>query len=68
MQNRPVSPDRPDNLYEPVQNKAATHGIFDAQAKTTSPQLWAATHRPIVAGGGCGNRGRRSGGTARLAR
>ncbi|MDQ6730504.1 MAG: SDR family oxidoreductase, partial [Actinomycetota bacterium] len=35
MQNRPVSPDRPDNLYEPVQNKAATHGLFDAQAKNT---------------------------------
>ena len=50
MQNRPVSPDRQDNLYEPVQNKAATHGIFDAQAITTSPQLWAATHRPLVAG------------------
>src|SRR5512135_1112026 len=50
MQDRPVSPGRPDNLYEPVQDKAATHGIFDAQAKTRSPQLWAATHRPIIAG------------------
>ena len=50
MQDRPVSPDRPNNLYEPVQDKAATHGIFDTQAKTRSPQLWAATHRPIVAG------------------
>ncbi len=54
MQNRPVSPDRPDNLYEPVQNKAATHGLFDAQAKNTSPQLWAATHRPIMAGAAAG--------------
>ncbi len=50
MQDRPVSRDRPDNLYEPVQDLAATHGIFDDRAKTRSPQLWAATHRPIVAG------------------
>ncbi|MEO9120487.1 MAG: SDR family oxidoreductase [Solirubrobacteraceae bacterium] len=54
MQNRPVSPNRPDNLYEPVQDKAATHGLFDAQAKNTSPQLWAATHRPIMAGAATG--------------
>ncbi|QEC46405.1 SDR family oxidoreductase [Baekduia soli] len=52
MKNHPVDPDRPDNLYAPVQNEAATHGIFNAQAKTTSPQLWAATHRPIVAAAG----------------
>ncbi len=50
VSDMPVSPDRPDNLYEPVSDKAATHGIFDAQAKTRSPQLWAATHRPLVAG------------------
>ena len=37
----PVGRDRPDNLFEPVPSKAATHGIFDAQAKTRSPQLWA---------------------------
>jgi short-subunit dehydrogenase len=46
----PVSADRPDNLFEPVPDQAATHGIFDAQAKTHSPQLWAATHRLAVAG------------------
>ena len=68
MQNRPVSRDRPDNLYEPVQNKAATHGIFDAQAKTTSPQLWAATHRPIMAGAAAGIAAAAVAATARLAR
>ncbi len=31
------------------QGEAATHGIFDAQAKTRSPQLWAATHRRLLA-------------------
>ena len=44
MQGHPVSPDRPDNLFEPLPDKAATHGIFDDQAKPHSPQLWAATH------------------------
>ena len=46
----PVSPDRPDNLFEPVPDKAATHGIFDDEAKRRSPQLWASTHRALLAG------------------
>ncbi|MGI8904550.1 MAG: SDR family oxidoreductase [Solirubrobacteraceae bacterium] len=50
IQDMPVAPGRPDNLYAPVQDLAATHGMFDAQAKARSPQLWAATHRPLVAG------------------
>jgi NADP-dependent 3-hydroxy acid dehydrogenase YdfG len=45
----PVAPDRPDNLYEPVPSLAATHGIFDGQAKARSPQLWATTHRGALA-------------------
>ena len=52
MKDHPVSPNRPDNLYEPVPDKAATHGIFDAQAKQRSPQLWMATHRGAVGGAG----------------
>ena len=50
VDDMPVGPDRPDNLFEPVQDEAATHGMFDAQAKTHSPQLWAATHRRLLAG------------------
>ena len=50
MQDKPVSPDRPDNLYEPVVDLAATHGIFDAKAKTRSPQLWVNTHWGATAG------------------
>ncbi|HEX4345607.1 MAG TPA: SDR family oxidoreductase [Solirubrobacteraceae bacterium] len=46
----PVPADRLDNLFEPLPELAATHGIFNDQAKTRSPQLWAATHRPAVAG------------------
>jgi short-subunit dehydrogenase len=45
VEGMPVSPDRPDNLYHPVEAEAATHGIFDDKAKTRSPQLWATTHR-----------------------
>jgi short-subunit dehydrogenase len=50
MKDRPVSPDRPDNLFEPVVDKAATHGIFDDQAKSLSPELWLATHRAVAGG------------------
>jgi short-subunit dehydrogenase len=46
----PVPPDRPNNLHEPVPQLAATHGIFDDQAKPRSPQLWAAKHRYLSAG------------------
>jgi short-subunit dehydrogenase len=45
----PVGPDRPDNLFEPLPAKAATHGIFNDEAVARSPQLWAATHRPLLA-------------------
>jgi short-subunit dehydrogenase len=44
----PVDPDRPDNLFEPQPQLAATHGIFDDKAKTRSPELWTATHRRML--------------------
>jgi len=50
MSDRPVPADRPNNLYEPVEGAAATHGIFDDQAKTRSPQLWLSVHRRAVGG------------------
>jgi short-subunit dehydrogenase len=50
MADVPASPDRPGNLFEPVESEAATHGRFDSQAKTRSPQLWATTHRPLIGG------------------
>jgi short-subunit dehydrogenase len=40
-----VSPDRPDNLFEPVQADFAADGIFADQAKTFSPQNWTNLHR-----------------------
>jgi short-subunit dehydrogenase len=50
IQGRPVAPGRPSNLFAPVRGGAATHGIFDERARTHSTQLWATTHRPLVAG------------------
>ena len=41
---------RPDNLYEPVAGDQAAHGTFDDRARDFSPQLWANTHRGLVAG------------------
>jgi short-subunit dehydrogenase len=41
---------RPDNLFEPVPREAATRGMFDDKAHDRCYQLWASTHRPILAG------------------
>ncbi len=50
MSGHPVSGDRPDNLFDPVEDKASTHGIFDTQANAQSYQVWATEHRPLLAG------------------
>ena len=49
-----ADPHRPDNLWEPVPGDHGAHGSFDEQAKAHSPQLWATTHRGLLAllGGG----------------
>jgi short-subunit dehydrogenase len=54
VEDMPVHGERTGNLFESVQSDAATHGIFDSSAKTRSPQLWAATHRPLLAGASAG--------------
>jgi len=51
IQGERVSPDRPDNLFEPVPADAATHGRFDSTASSTSVQLWITTHRRLLAAG-----------------
>jgi NADP-dependent 3-hydroxy acid dehydrogenase YdfG len=49
----PVDPDRPDNLFEPVDGLAATRGRFTAESRASSTQLWAAQHRgALLAGAG----------------
>jgi short-subunit dehydrogenase len=68
VQDMPIDGERTGNLFEPVPGKAATHGIFDDQAKTRSPQLWAATHRPAVFGALVGLAGAAALGAAARAR
>jgi short-subunit dehydrogenase len=46
----PMDGERAGNLFEPLGDLAATHGIFDDQASAHSPQLWAATHRRLLSG------------------
>lgn len=46
--DEPVSPNRQDNLYQPVPGDRGAHGRFDAEAKTRSPQLWLTMHRKTV--------------------
>jgi NADP-dependent 3-hydroxy acid dehydrogenase YdfG len=48
LQGEPVERDRPDNLFAPVEDLAATRGRFTSESRTQSRQLWAATHRGVV--------------------
>jgi hypothetical protein len=47
--DQPVSPDRPDNLFEPVDGDWGAHGIFGARATSFSPQTWLDLHRGTAA-------------------
>lgn len=51
MGSQPLPADRPDNLFEPVQDDYGTHGRFDDRAKSWSLQLWLTTHRGLLAAG-----------------
>ena len=42
--DRPIDPDRRDNLFEPVPGDHGAHGIFDDRAKPRSVELEAAEH------------------------
>jgi hypothetical protein len=50
VKDMPLSGERRGNLFEPIPSEAATHGIFDKEAKDLSPELWLATHRRMVGG------------------
>ncbi len=52
--DEPVSPDRSNNLYEPVPGDHGAHGSFDDKSKGFSPQLWANENRGKVALAGLG--------------
>ncbi len=46
----PVSPDRRDNLYEPVPGDHGAHGSFDARARPSSVQWSLSKHRALLLG------------------
>ncbi|MGB6482384.1 MAG: SDR family oxidoreductase [Candidatus Acidiferrales bacterium] len=52
--DEPVSPNRPNNLFEPVAGDHGAHGIFDSQAHDNSAQLWQTTHRSWLTAAGLG--------------
>jgi len=45
----PADPNEPDNLWEPAPGAYAAHGPFDDRARTFSPELWVAKHKPLLA-------------------
>jgi NAD(P)-dependent dehydrogenase (short-subunit alcohol dehydrogenase family) len=47
--DEPADPNRPFNLWEPVPGDRGAHGGFDRRAHHRSFQLWATTHRALVA-------------------
>ena len=54
MTDEPVDPNRPDNLWQPVEGDRGAHGIFDDRSYTYSPQAWANTHPTLTAVAGVG--------------
>lgn len=50
--NQPVPPNRPDNLFEPVDGDFSAHGIFDDRAHPFSMESWLDLHRDKVLYGG----------------
>lgn len=47
-----IDPDRPDNLFSPVEGDFGARGAFSDRATDTSPQLWARTHPLLLVAGG----------------
>jgi len=48
VKDMPILGERLGNLFDPLPDLAATHGIFDSQAKRGAPELWVATHRRAI--------------------
>ncbi|HEY3661877.1 MAG TPA: SDR family oxidoreductase [Chthoniobacterales bacterium] len=51
--NEREEPDRPDNLWEPLDAETdhGGHGPFDPRARRSSPQLWSSMHRNWLSAG-----------------
>jgi NAD(P)-dependent dehydrogenase (short-subunit alcohol dehydrogenase family) len=50
----PADPNRPNNLWEPVPGDHGAHGVFGYRSSDHSLQLWANTHRGLLALAGLG--------------
>jgi NAD(P)-dependent dehydrogenase (short-subunit alcohol dehydrogenase family) len=50
VRDLPVEPGREDNLFRPVPDRAATHGMFDDRSHARSLQAWLSSHRAELAG------------------
>jgi NAD(P)-dependent dehydrogenase (short-subunit alcohol dehydrogenase family) len=49
---QPLDPDRPVNLWEPLDGDEGAHGSFDGRARRRSVQAWLAMHRGGALGAG----------------
>lgn len=45
----PEDPNRPDNLWHPLEGDYGAHGVFDRRSSDFSPQVWMDTHRTLIA-------------------
>lgn len=54
MTDQPIDPNRPNNLWEPVEGDFGAHGIFDDRSYSSSAQAWANTHPKLTAIAGVG--------------
>lgn len=48
MTKKPLSPERPDNLFHPVPGDHGAHGTFDRRAKRRSVMWWLTKHRSAL--------------------
>lgn len=55
--SEPVDPNRPDNLFQPAPGDWGADGVFKSRSSSRSPQLWASTHRLLLALAGAGTAG-----------
>jgi short-subunit dehydrogenase len=48
--DEPVSPDRQNNLWQPVPGDHGAHGPFDKESSHFSPETWMVTHKRLTLG------------------
>jgi hypothetical protein len=51
LTNRKTDPNRPDNLFDPVEADFEARGKFSDRSRASSTQLWARTHPLLLSAG-----------------